>query len=130
MESETLILQTIRELAGSGRTVIMVTHRMANAVDADQVAVFENGRTVETGTHAELMAADGVYAKLFRAQDSVERVGKRKEAGYGMSAQGLRMSDSAESDTNETAERTLTSQVASRKFRYLPPMVPCPIGGL
>ncbi len=121
MESETLILQTIRELAGSGRTVIMVTHRMANAVDADQVAVFENGRTVETGTHAELMAADGVYAKLFRAQDSVERVGKRKEAGYGMSAQGLRMSDSAESvirnsvqvsdssdsaesDTNETAE--------------------------
>lgn len=82
----------------------MVTHRMANAVDADQVAVFENGRTVETGTHAELMAADGVYAKLFRAQDSVERVGKRKEAGYGMSAQGLRMSDSAESDTNETAE--------------------------
>lgn len=104
MESETLILQTIRELAGSGRTVIMVTHRMSNAVDADQVAVFENGRTVETGTHAELMAADGVYAKLFRAQDSVERVGKRKEAGYGMSAQGLRMSDSAESDTNETAE--------------------------
>lgn len=104
MESETLILQTIRELAGNGRTVIMVTHRMANAVDADQVAVFENGRTVETGTHAELMAADGVYAKLFRAQDSVERVGKRKEAGYGMSAQGLRMSDSAESDTNETAE--------------------------
>lgn len=104
MESETLILQTIRELAGSGRTVIMVTHRMANAVDADQVAVFENGRTVETGTHAKLMAADGVYAKLFRAQDSVERVGKRKEAGYGMSAQGLRISDSAESDTNETAE--------------------------
>ena len=124
MESETLILQTIRELAGSGRTVIMVTHRMANAVDADQVAVFENGRTVETGTHAELMAADGVYAKLFRAQDSVERVGKRKEAGYGMSAQGLRMSDSAESDTNETAEAN--PDLASREPQV---QVPSTSGG-
>lgn len=142
MESETLILQTIRELAGSGRTVIMVTHRMANAVDADQVAVFENGRTVETGTHAELMAADGVYAKLFRAQDSVERVGKRKEAGYGMSAQGLRMSDSAESvirnsvqvsdssdsaesDTNETAEAN--PDLASREPQV---QVPSTSGGM
>lgn len=125
MESETLILQTIRELAGSGRTVIMVTHRMANAVDADQVAVFENGRTVETGTHAELMAVDGVYAKLFRAQDSVERVGKRKEAGYGMSAQGLRMSDSAESDTNETAEAN--PDLASREPQV---QVPSTSGGM
>ena len=44
MESETLILQTIRALANRGKTVIMVTHRMANAADADHVVVFERGR--------------------------------------------------------------------------------------
>ncbi|WP_137653193.1 ABC transporter ATP-binding protein/permease [Bifidobacterium moukalabense] len=96
VESETVILQTIRELADSGKTVIMVTHRMANAVDADQVVVFAHGATVETGTHAELMAANGTYAGLFRAQDDVERVGRREEPGYDAPVQSLRMSDSAE----------------------------------
>lgn len=52
VESETLILQTIRALANRGKTVIMVTHRMANAADADHVVVFEHGRVAEQGTHA------------------------------------------------------------------------------
>ena len=47
VESETLILQTIRALANRGKTVIMVTHRMANAADADHVVVFERGRVAE-----------------------------------------------------------------------------------
>lgn len=61
MESETLILQTIRALANRGKTVIMVTHRMANAADADHVVVFERGRVTEQGAHAELMRANGRY---------------------------------------------------------------------
>ena len=72
VESETLILQTIRALADRGKTVIMVTHRMANAADADHVVVFEHGRVAEQGTHAELMRANGTYAKLFHAQQTVE----------------------------------------------------------
>ena len=67
VESETLILQTIRALANRGKTVIMVTHRMANAADADHVVVFEHGRVAEQDTHTELMRANGTYAKLFRA---------------------------------------------------------------
>lgn len=52
MESEELILDTIRELAQSrGKTVIMITHRMANAEHADQVVVLEHGKSVERGTH-------------------------------------------------------------------------------
>ncbi|WP_432624129.1 ATP-binding cassette domain-containing protein [Bifidobacterium sp.] len=77
VESETLILRTIRALADEGRTVLMVTHRMANAADADHVVVFDRGSVVEQGAHDELMAVDGMYAKLFRAQENVERVGRR-----------------------------------------------------
>lgn len=79
-ESEAVILDTIRELAQSA-TVIMITHRMANAVTADQVVVFDHGRVAETGTHAALMARGGVYADLFRAQQVIEHVGHRSVAG-------------------------------------------------
>lgn len=100
VESETLILQTIRALANRGKTVIMVTHRMANAADADHVVVFEHGRVAEQGTHAELMRANGTYAKLFHAQQTVENIGLRNNATHSTSAShALKASDSAESVT-------------------------------
>lgn len=106
VESETLILQTIRALADRGKTVIMVTHRMANAADADHVVVFECGRVAEQGTHAELMRANGTYAKLFHAQQTVENIGLRNNATHSTSAShALKASDSAESVT-QRAETT------------------------
>ena len=100
VESETLILQIIRALANRGKTVIMVTHRMANAADADHVVVFEHGRVAEQGTHAELMRANGTYAKLFHAQQTVENIGLRNNATHSTSAShALKASDSAESVT-------------------------------
>ena len=67
VESEELILATIRELVQSrGKTVIMITHRMANAEHADQVVVLEHGKSVETGTHAELMAAAMIVCAVLR----------------------------------------------------------------
>lgn len=100
VESETLILQTIRALADRGKTVIMVTHRMANAADADHVVVFERGRATEQDAHAELMRANGTYAKLFRAQQTVENIGLRNNATHSTSAShALKASDSAESVT-------------------------------
>lgn len=106
VESETLILQTIRALANRGKTVIMVTHRMANAADADHVVVFEHGRVAEQGTHAELMRANGTYAKLFHAQQTVENIGLRNNATHSTSAShALKASDSAESVT-QRAETT------------------------
>lgn len=108
VESETLILQTIRALANRGKTVIMVTHRMANAADADHVVVFERGRVAEQGTHAELMCANGAYAKLFYAQQTVENVGMRPQTQQLTSATGVtsacapNMSDSGESDAQRT----------------------------
>lgn len=100
VESETLILQTIRALADRGKTVIMVTHRMANAADADHVVVFERGRVTEQDAHAELMRANGTYAKLFRAQQTVENIGLRNNATHSTSASyALKASDSAETVT-------------------------------
>ena len=100
VESETLILQTIHALADRGKTVIMVTHRMANAADADHVVVFERGRVAEQDAHAELMRANGTYAKLFRAQQTVENIGLRNNATHSTSAShALKASDSAESVT-------------------------------
>lgn len=100
VESETLILQTIRALADRGKTVIMVTHRMANAADADHVVVFERGRATEQDAHAELMCANGTYAKLFRAQQTVENIGLRNNATHSTSAShALKASDSAQSVT-------------------------------
>ncbi|WP_302147121.1 ATP-binding cassette domain-containing protein [uncultured Bifidobacterium sp.] len=112
VESETLILQTIRALADRGKTVIMVTHRMANAADADHVVVFEWGLVAEQGTHAELMRANGTYAKLFQAQQTVENVGLRNNATHSTSAShALKASDSPKSVTQraETTSRMADS---------------------
>ncbi|TPF85873.1 ABC transporter ATP-binding protein [Bifidobacterium sp. UTCIF-37] len=73
VESEELIIATIRELATThGKTVIMITHRMANAVRADSIAVFDHGETVETGDHIDLLVAGGRYAELFHTQADIE----------------------------------------------------------
>ncbi|MSS13119.1 ATP-binding cassette domain-containing protein [Bifidobacterium tsurumiense] len=73
VESEEKILDAIRELART-KTVLMITHRIANAVNADQVVVFEDGKVIETGTHQQLLVADGAYERMYRIQHSVEEV--------------------------------------------------------
>ncbi len=78
-ESEAFILDTIHSLAQQA-TVIMITHRMANAEDADQVVVFDHGQVVECGDHHSLMADNGTYARLYRTQQAVEHVSRRDSA--------------------------------------------------
>lgn len=138
VESETLILQTIRALADRGKTVIMVTHRMANAADADHVVVFEHGRVAEQGTHAELMRANGTYAKLFHAQQTVENIGLRNNATHSTSAShalkasysaesvtqraemGLQVSDSAETDAQGAKTGVRMSDSAESDAKTIP----------
>ncbi|MCL2680120.1 MAG: ABC transporter ATP-binding protein/permease, partial [Coriobacteriia bacterium] len=66
-ESEGYIQQTLRELHGK-KTVIVIAHRLATVVSADQLLVVDEGTIVERGTHAELLERSGVYAKLFDSQ--------------------------------------------------------------
>lgn len=121
VESETLILQTIRALADRGKTVIMVTHRMANAADADHVVVFERGRVTEQDAHAELMRANGTYAKLFRAQQTVENIGLCNNATHSTSASHvLKASDSAESVTQRAETTSRMSDSAESDAKTMP----------
>ena len=54
----------------TGRTVVLITHRMASVREADRIYVLDHGAMVEHGDHPSLMAADGIYAQLFTLQAS------------------------------------------------------------
>lgn len=74
-ESENDIMQAIRSLAGK-KTVILISHRLANVVDSDCIYVLDKGRIAGQGTHAELLARQGVYSRLYLAQKELEQFGK------------------------------------------------------
>ena len=71
VESENDIMREIHALAKS-KTVILISHRLANVVDADQIYVLDKGSIVENGSHAGLLARGTTYAKLWNAQQELE----------------------------------------------------------
>lgn len=81
-ESETRIFERFRELA-RGRTALLVTHRFSTVRMADRIVVLDEGRVVEDGSHAELIAKRGLYARMFEAQAEGYRAPGSMDPGAG-----------------------------------------------
>ena len=65
--TEKEIQARLHELAAN-RTTLIIAHRLSTIIDADQILVLNQGQVVEQGRHAELLAADGAYANMWRQQ--------------------------------------------------------------
>jgi len=65
-------IQSELRSAAQGKTALVIAHRLSTVVDAHQIVVLEQGRVVERGSHAELLARDGVYAQMWRLQQAEE----------------------------------------------------------
>ncbi len=79
VESENDIMKEIYELA-KNKTVILISHRLANVKDSDYIYVMEHGNVAESGSHKELLSKNGVYANLWNAQQDLENYGKEQVA--------------------------------------------------
>lgn len=76
VESEELIMDAIHELAKK-RTVLLISHRLANVVKSDRIYFLKDGKIKESGKHEELMQKNGAYRHLYESQMALENYGKR-----------------------------------------------------
>jgi len=76
--TESLLLSALDRLM-EGRTTFIIAHRLSTIRNADRIVVMNRGEIVETGTHAELMSLDGLYATLYHQQMEITRHGPPPE---------------------------------------------------
>ncbi|GAA0592604.1 lipid A export permease/ATP-binding protein MsbA [Caenispirillum bisanense] len=79
-ESERQVQQALDELM-KGRTTLVIAHRLSTVVNADLIHVIDHGRVIESGTHAELLAREGAYARLYQLQFAAEQSASAADQG-------------------------------------------------
>jgi len=78
-ETERTILKNLRAVM-TGRTAVLISHRVAAIKDADQILVIDQGQIVARGTHEQLLAQGGLYSELYRTQLDTELERPKREA--------------------------------------------------
>ncbi|MGZ3588721.1 MAG: ABC transporter ATP-binding protein [Candidatus Limnocylindrales bacterium] len=104
------LIQAALERVMEGRTTLAIAHRLSTILAADQILVYERGRIVERGTHRELLAQDGLYARLYHEQfltaATLAAADARGDAGDGHGAGPREAAGAAAPTSDRAAERS------------------------
>lgn len=110
MESEEMIMNVIHQLAKT-KTVILISHRLANVVQSDRIYMLQDGQIAQAGTHEELIAQGGAYKTLYEYQSELEQYGQSVQSQPAPSVQEVKVKTSLQEQKKPKKKKGKTRKV-------------------